>query len=275
MKELPKTAKAVVIGGGIIGCSTAYYLTRHPSFDAARDTLTLLEPDEIAGAASGKAGGLVATWAYPRELATLSFTEHASLAAQYGGAERWGYRVVGCGTWEGRGVEGHEQQQLEGVHDRTRTTTRQAKRKLPEDLTWLREDLTESWSPFSGQTAQVHPRLFTRAMFELAQERGAKLVKSRAKEAISVDGGEDGVKVVTGVLLEDGSTVPATHVVVAAGPWAPRVGGFPTLPVEATRAHSITLEPTEPISAHCVFTEISMPGRGRGTPRLMLLANGH
>ena len=25
-RELPKTAKAVVIGGGIIGCSTAYHL---------------------------------------------------------------------------------------------------------------------------------------------------------------------------------------------------------------------------------------------------------
>ncbi len=25
-KQLPKTAKAVVIGGGIIGCSTAYHL---------------------------------------------------------------------------------------------------------------------------------------------------------------------------------------------------------------------------------------------------------
>jgi len=46
----------VIIGGGIIGCTTAYFLTRHPSFDPARHTITLLEASKIAGGASGKAG---------------------------------------------------------------------------------------------------------------------------------------------------------------------------------------------------------------------------
>jgi len=46
----------VIIGGGIIGCTTAYFLTRHPSFDPAKHTITLLEASKIAGGASGKAG---------------------------------------------------------------------------------------------------------------------------------------------------------------------------------------------------------------------------
>jgi glycine/D-amino acid oxidase-like deaminating enzyme len=59
----------VIIGGGIIGCTTAYYLTRHPSF-VVGTTITILEASKVgvAEGASGKAGGLVAKWAYPREI---------------------------------------------------------------------------------------------------------------------------------------------------------------------------------------------------------------
>jgi glycine/D-amino acid oxidase-like deaminating enzyme len=52
----------VIIGGGIIGCTTAYFLTRHPAFDPSKHTITLLEASKIAGGASGKAGGLLGEW---------------------------------------------------------------------------------------------------------------------------------------------------------------------------------------------------------------------
>ncbi|KAH7106696.1 FAD dependent oxidoreductase [Auriculariales sp. MPI-PUGE-AT-0066] len=258
----PETRDIVVIGGGIIGCTTAYYITRHPSFrpNGRPDTLTILESDEVAGAASGKAGGLVATWAYPSELAQLSYSEHEALAQEHRGSERWGYRVVECGTWEGRGLSDHsgdqQERQMQGPHG-GQAAPHRTKRKLPEDLHWLREDLTKSWSPFRGATAQVHPRLFTQVMSELAQGSGASLVRGRAQRVVS-----DKSQTVTGVELEDGRTLPATQVVVAAGPWAPRIAGFPRLPIDASRAHSITIEPTEPVSAHCIFTDISMPNRG-------------
>jgi glycine/D-amino acid oxidase-like deaminating enzyme len=63
----------VIIGGGIIGCTTAYYLTRHPAFSAAT-TITVLEASRhgVAQGASGKAGGLVAKWAYPKEIVNVS-----------------------------------------------------------------------------------------------------------------------------------------------------------------------------------------------------------
>ena len=88
------------MGGGIIGCSTAYYISRHPSYDPSRDSLKVIEATSVAGGASGKAGGLVATWAYPKELVAVSYAEHARLAAEHNGAERWGYRIVGCGQWK-------------------------------------------------------------------------------------------------------------------------------------------------------------------------------
>ncbi|KAH6626311.1 FAD dependent oxidoreductase [Chaetomium sp. MPI-SDFR-AT-0129] len=88
----------VIVGGGIIGCTTAYYLTRHPKFNPALHTITLLEATAIASGASGKAGGLLALWAYPTCLVPLSYRLHRELAAEHNGAERWGYRRVGCGS---------------------------------------------------------------------------------------------------------------------------------------------------------------------------------
>ena len=71
-----KPHNIVIIGGGIIGCTTAYYLSCHPGFTSST-TVTILEASAHGAAqgASGKAGGLVAKWAYPRELVDVSFRE--------------------------------------------------------------------------------------------------------------------------------------------------------------------------------------------------------
>lgn len=63
-------------GGGIIGSTTAYFLSHHSKFDERRDSITLLEATKIAGGASGKAGGLLALWAYPSCIVPLSYELH-------------------------------------------------------------------------------------------------------------------------------------------------------------------------------------------------------
>lgn len=65
----------VIIGGGIIGCTTAYYLSHHTGFNGEPVKITVLEasPSGAAQGASGKAGGLAALWAYPRELVDVSY----------------------------------------------------------------------------------------------------------------------------------------------------------------------------------------------------------
>ncbi|KAK3327161.1 FAD dependent oxidoreductase [Cercophora scortea] len=98
MEPRQQQRNIVIVGGGIIGCTTAYYLTRHPRFDPALHRITLLEATAIASGASGKAGGLLALWAYPECLVPLSYRLHRELAAEHGGAERWGYRQLGCGS---------------------------------------------------------------------------------------------------------------------------------------------------------------------------------
>ncbi|CAK7564765.1 MAG: hypothetical protein SEPTF4163_002665 [Sporothrix epigloea] len=87
----------VIVGGGVIGSSIAYFLTRHPRYDPTLHRITILEASSIAAGASGKAGGLLGLWAYPEELVPLSYRLHRELAEEHGGAKRWGYRNVGCG----------------------------------------------------------------------------------------------------------------------------------------------------------------------------------
>ncbi|WQF79816.1 Putative FAD dependent oxidoreductase, FAD/NAD(P)-binding domain superfamily [Colletotrichum destructivum] len=92
----------VIVGGGIIGSTTAYFLTRHPKYNPALHQITILEATSIAAGASGKAGGLLALWAYPQCLVPLSYRLHKELATEHGGNKRWGYRRVKCGSFEAR-----------------------------------------------------------------------------------------------------------------------------------------------------------------------------
>lgn len=82
----------VIVGAGIIGVCTAYYLTRHPDFDPSTHHITVLESKRVAGGASGKAGGLLASWAFPQQIVPLSFQLHQDLSDEYNGDENWDYR---------------------------------------------------------------------------------------------------------------------------------------------------------------------------------------
>ena len=110
MVESEKKKSIVIVGGGIIGCCTAYFLTRHPKYNPDLHSIHLLEATGIASGASGKAGGLLALWAYPQSIVPLSFKLHAELAREHGGETRWGYRGVGVGQIElkGRQLSGKE-----------------------------------------------------------------------------------------------------------------------------------------------------------------------
>ncbi|KZT28270.1 FAD dependent oxidoreductase [Neolentinus lepideus HHB14362 ss-1] len=254
--------QVIVIGGGIVGCTTAYYLSHHPSYSPETTTITLLEAsvNGAAQGASGKAGGLVAKWAYPRELVDISFEEHKRLAEMHDGAGKWGWRFTGCGTWEGRGEvfnesdepgtgvgKGGERRSLEKTLglDSSSTSSKSTRRAkgLPDDLTWVKESLTSSYTPMAptNDTAQVHPYLFTTSMLELAKEKGVQFV---AAKATAID-------------------IPSTHVIVTAGAWSPYI--LPSLPISATRAHSVTVitPPDVEIAPYVLFTEIIMPTDGR------------
>ena len=83
---LPKQTRIVIVGGGIIGCSVAYHLTKHGS----RDVL-LLEQGAIGAGATSFAAGLVggAPQAGLRKLIDASAKLYAALEKDTGVATDW------------------------------------------------------------------------------------------------------------------------------------------------------------------------------------------
>ena len=285
-------------GGGIIGTTSAYYLADHPSFDPNNgDTITLLEATRIAGGASGKAGGLLARWAYPACIVPLSFELHRNLAEKYDGAKRWGYRGLWCGELEakgrpgktsgskgGIGIKGDGSGRQGGLHsvadvdcsDEENDNTNGASVSLqkrskelisrlhaagvPDDLDWVDSNSTVSYDAMGNPdtTAQVHPYQFTTSIAQLAEEKGVRIRIGSAK-SINRDSSSGAVQSVSFVDKESNSTetLSATDVVVAAGPWTSKV--LPPAPISALRAHSVTIKPSRPVSAFALFTEIQTP----------------
>ena len=84
----------VIIGAGIIGSATAYYLSQPPSSTLPSDIHLIESSPELFASASGYAAGFLACdWFGPASasLGALSFDLHKQLAEEHDGAARWGY----------------------------------------------------------------------------------------------------------------------------------------------------------------------------------------
>ncbi|CDU25378.1 uncharacterized protein SPSC_05212 [Sporisorium scitamineum] len=273
------TRNIVVVGGGIVGSSIAYYLSRAVANTASRAAtkITLIEASSApAPAASGKAGGFLALdWhgAATASLAELSYKLHRQLADQDGGYEKWGYREVE--TWQVN-VDSN----LKGKP-----------KKSDSAISWLDHDIVRSTSNMGGggTTAQVHPGQLTQHLVDESVKTGVQvLFNSRAtslhfKNDKSVDKLE-----IKDNKSGDIKTIEVDDLVIAAGPWT---GSLITqlfarnlLPahlksassIDGSRAHSVVIESHQPLSADCLFTDMSYGpgGRKAGAPELYCRPDG-
>lgn len=224
-----------------------------------------MEASKIAGGASGKAGGLLALWAYPSNIVPLSFKLHAELAQTHDGKNNWGYRQVNCGQLAATGrfppKEEQTPQDADSVALGKRDREAHAKLKaagIPNELTWISADCVNNYDAMAepGETAQVHPYQFTTAMARLAVERAVKIILGSVLTIGKADGAVSSVTYQDKASLEK-LTIPVTDVIIAAGPWTKTV--YPSAPIGALRAHSVTIRPSKPLSAHAIFTEIRLP----------------
>lgn len=129
---------------------------------------------------------------------------------------------------------------------------------IPNELTWISADCVNNYDAMAepGETAQVLPYQFTIAMAGLAVKRGVKITLGSVLTIGKADGAVSSVTYQDKASLEK-LTIPVTDVIIAAGPWTKTV--YPSAPIGALRAHSVTIRPSKLLSAHAIFTEIRLP----------------
>ena len=241
--------RVLICGGGVIGASIAYFLSRR-GVEA-----TVIERTGLACAASGKSGGFLALdWCDGTPLDALarrSFALHTRLAEQIGGD--WGYRRLS--TYGGFANTGGR-------------TSGHGAGTNPD---WLSAGVTVHRRLGSTETtAQIHPAAFTTAMMRAAQERGAKL---RLGRVTGVPRRGDSGKI-RGVVV-DGETVEGDAVVIAMGPWSILAAAWLPLPaVFGLKGHSLVFETGTRLPAEALFLECREADGALQAPELFPRTDG-
>ncbi|KAK0771120.1 hypothetical protein LTR91_022996 [Friedmanniomyces endolithicus] len=270
-----ETTSTVILGAGIIGCATAYYLSR--SGTTKPDTIHLVEASpELFASASGKAAGFLASdWFGPptASLGALSFRLHKELAEANSGKDEWGYsRSTGASLAEGReknrGAQGGGSDWLSEGGSRAQTAARHefvGDKVGPAWLTRREGDEVETIGA-DDSVAQVDPLRLSRFLLRESLREGVRL--HHPVRAVRISTNEAGEMSAVRVRHENGMEykIPCTRLLIAAGAWSQRVFEtlFPSsgveLPVSQLAGHSIVVKSPrwsrehEDGGCHAVFT---------------------
>ncbi len=209
MRDLPTTAKAVIIGGGIVGCSTAYHLGKLGWTDTV-----LLERKKLTSGTTFHAAGLVGqlrTSANITQLLGYSVDLYRRLEAETGlqtgwkmngglrlagNAERWTEVKRQATTAHSFGLEMHL------------LTPREAQDLWP--LMAIDDLVGAAYLPTDGQ---ANPSDITQSLARGARMAGVTIFEDTAVTRIIVEDGR-----VRGVETPEG-TIECEKVVICAGQW--------------------------------------------------------
>ena len=241
---IPRTADAVIIGGGVIGCAIQYHMAR-----MGVSNTVLLERDVLGSGSTGRSQAICRMhYSNPitTELAWQSLQVFADFDARVGGASGFvntGYLVVVNEADQG-GLERNVAMQQElGVP--TSVVSRDDLASLAPMVT-LYDDERAAWEPQSGY---ADPYQVTVSYAARAQESGARIMTRNPASGIETNGDR-----VQAVITTSGDRIATDTVVVAAGPWSGQVlAGVgvdaPLIPVRhqvATVARPVEVVPHHP-----------------------------
>lgn len=289
-------SNTVILGAGIIGLSTAYYLAKHQP----PNTIHLVEPSpELFASASGYAAGFLARdWFGPgvSSLGALSFDEHRRLAKVHDGATRWGYqrstavnytpgsRRAKVGNGAGGGGGG-DFLRTGGSRAATAAHKEQQDGEVANEMVppWLRRTPGDSVSVIGevGSTAQLDPLRLCQFLLEECLEQGVQLHHPAVAIAVLKDTRNELSSVTIADTTSSTETdVPCTKLIIAAGAWSAQVFSelFPMssseLPISGLAGHSLVVKSprwTEGMSGcHAVFAT----SKGEYSPEIFSRTGG-
>ncbi|PYH93134.1 FAD dependent oxidoreductase superfamily [Aspergillus ellipticus CBS 707.79] len=218
----------VILGGGIIGSSIAYYLSENQP----KEEIHVIESSSklFCGASGYAAGFLAKDWFAPSlaPLGELSFNLHESLAAENGGAEKWGYMkgtALSLGSASNKGGARGDDWLRAGTSraETAAATTGTKAAEVPDWMTQQQGGIVEQISD-KDTTAQVDPSRLCKFLMDTCTSRGVKLhYPAKASSLVKDESGTiTGVKVVD-YNTQAESTIPCTNLILCAGPWTPQV----------------------------------------------------
>ncbi len=232
-ENFPTQSQIVIIGGGIVGCSTAYHLAKLGWKD-----VVLLERKELGSGTTWAAAGLIAQLRQNQEMSNLAkYATHlyAELEAETSVATGWVKTgAIGVCQTEGRGREwlrGAARARAYGI-DMHEISLQEA-----EDLCPLMSSqglVSAFYLPDDGQTDPVGT---TQSLAKGAKMRGVQIFENTRVLDIGLKNGK-----ITGVSTEKGD-IACEYVINCAGMWSRRVGKWvnASLPLHAAEhMHAIT-----------------------------------
>jgi glycine oxidase len=251
---IARTPHVVIIGAGVIGLGIAWRL-------AQRATVTVFDRGKAGAGASHAAAGMLAACceAEPGEETLVMLGRESQ--------KRWPAFAEELEQASGIDVE----LRREGTLVLALTADDQAtiahhlefQRRLDLPLEWLSAAATRAREPrlagkiagalFSPQDHQVDNRKLAQALRIAAERAGVNIHEHQPVKELAVRGGQ-----AKGVVLEDGTSVAADIVVLAAGAWSRAIGGLPPdrrPPVRPIKGQMLALrmDPADPLLTHVLW----------------------
>jgi sarcosine dehydrogenase len=214
MSDLPSSAKIVIIGGGIVGCSTAYHLGKMGMTD-----VLLLERGKLTSGSTWHAAGLVGQLRSSSSITQLlgySVALYDRLEADTGLATGWkrngGLRLA-CNGERWTEVKRQATTAKSFGLDMQLLTPKEAKELWP--LMQVDDVVGAAFLPTDGQAS---PSDITMSLAKGARQGGVTIKEGVQVTAIEVEGGA-----VRAVVTDQGR-IACEKVVICAGQWARQVG---------------------------------------------------